>query len=51
VIPEWKRVERAHFLNNRGYICHDCRVYLQDPKNPLSKPAKCRYDPYQVRWE
>jgi len=33
------------------YICHDCRVYLQDPQEPLSKPAKCRYDPYQARWE
>jgi SPASM domain peptide maturase of grasp-with-spasm system len=33
------------------YICHDCRVYLQDTKEPLSKPAKCRYDPYEARWE
>lgn len=33
------------------YICHDCRAYLQNPGEPLSKPAKCRYDPYQARWE
>jgi len=33
------------------YICHDCRAYLQAPEESLSKPAKCRYDPYQARWE
>ena len=33
------------------YICHDCRAYVQDPGNPLSKPAKCRYNPYEARWE
>jgi SPASM domain peptide maturase of grasp-with-spasm system len=32
------------------YICHDCRAYLTDPEQPLSKPAKCRYDPYTCRW-
>ena len=33
------------------YICHDCRAYVQDPRQPLSKPAKCRYNPYEARWE
>jgi SPASM domain peptide maturase of grasp-with-spasm system len=33
------------------YICHDCRAYLQTPGEPLSKPAKCRYNPYEARWE
>jgi SPASM domain peptide maturase of grasp-with-spasm system len=33
------------------YICHDCRAYLQEPGEPLSKPAKCRYNPYEARWE
>jgi SPASM domain peptide maturase of grasp-with-spasm system len=33
------------------YICHDCRAYLKDPEQPLSKPAKCRYNPYAGRWE
>lgn len=33
------------------YICHDCRAYLQDSSEPLSKPAKCRYNPYEARWE
>lgn len=28
------------------YACTDCRAYLEDPDNPLSKPAKCGYDPY-----
>ena len=33
------------------YICHDCRAYVADPAQPLSKPARCRYNPYQGRWE
>jgi SPASM domain peptide maturase of grasp-with-spasm system len=33
------------------YICTDCRVYLSDPNNPLSKPAKCSYNPYTGEWE
>lgn len=33
------------------YICHDCRAYVKDPAQPLSKPAKCRYNPYEGRWE
>jgi SPASM domain peptide maturase of grasp-with-spasm system len=32
------------------YACSDCRAHLSDPNNPLSKPAKCSYDPYQGRW-
>lgn len=33
------------------YICSDCRVYVEDPTNPYSKPLKCGYDPYQGIWE
>ncbi len=33
------------------YICHDCRAYVADPDNALSKPAKCNYNPYEARWE
>jgi SPASM domain peptide maturase of grasp-with-spasm system len=33
------------------YICHDCRAYVSKPDQPLSKPAKCRYNPYEARWE
>lgn len=33
------------------YICNDCRAYLSEPNNELSKPAKCTYDPYQAKWE
>lgn len=29
------------------YICTDCRAYLNDP---LAKPSKCGYDPYQNTW-
>ncbi len=33
------------------YVCTDCRAYLEDPKNQLSKPLKCGYDPYKGVWE
>ena len=33
------------------YVCHDCRVFISDPDQPLSKPSKCRYNPYEGRWE
>lgn len=33
------------------YVCTDCRAYLEDPKNILSKPLKCGYDPYKGVWE
>lgn len=33
------------------YICTDCRAYLRDPADPLSKPARCAYDPYHARWD
>jgi SPASM domain peptide maturase of grasp-with-spasm system len=32
------------------YICTDCRAYLSDESDPLSKPAKCNYDPYSASW-
>lgn len=32
------------------FICQDCRAYLQEPTNKLSKPLKCNYDPYQGKW-
>jgi SPASM domain peptide maturase of grasp-with-spasm system len=32
------------------YICTDCRVFVTDPDDPLSKPAKCSYDPYSGSW-
>jgi SPASM domain peptide maturase of grasp-with-spasm system len=32
------------------YVCTDCRAHLSDPGNPLSKPAKCAYDPYTATW-
>jgi len=33
------------------YACTDCRAYLEDPHDILSKPLKCGYDPYKGRWE
>lgn len=32
------------------YICTDCRVFIDDPSNILSKPAKCKYNPYEASW-
>lgn len=33
------------------YICTDCRAYLEDPENILSKPLKCGYNPHTCKWE
>ena len=33
------------------YICTDCRAYIEDPDNILSKPLKCGYNPYTCEWE
>ncbi len=32
------------------YACTDCRAYLSDPQDSLSKPLKCGYDPYKGVW-
>ena len=32
------------------YMCSDCRVFLKDKNNPLSKPLHCNYDPYTGKW-
>ena len=33
------------------YACTDCRAYLEDPQDILSKPLKCGYDPYAGAWD
>lgn len=33
------------------YMCTDCRVFINDPKNIYSQPAKCTYNPYICLWE
>lgn len=33
------------------YVCTDCRAYLDNPDDELSKPLKCGYDPYLNTWE
>lgn len=33
------------------YICSDCRAFIQDRDNLLSKPLKCGYDPYTNVWK
>jgi len=32
------------------YVCTDCRAFLEDPKDMLSKPLKCGYDPESGQW-
>lgn len=32
------------------YVCTDCRAYIDDPDELLSKPLKCGYDPHSGRW-
>jgi SPASM domain peptide maturase of grasp-with-spasm system len=32
------------------WMCSDCRVFIQDESNPLSKPSKCGYNPYINKW-
>jgi SPASM domain peptide maturase of grasp-with-spasm system len=32
------------------YICTDCRAYLENPNDILSKPLKCGYNPYTGEW-
>lgn len=32
------------------YICLDCRAFVQNPGDLLSKPLKCSYDPYSGTW-
>jgi len=32
------------------YICTDCRAYVEDPSDILSKPLKCGYNPYTGEW-
>lgn len=33
------------------YICTDCRVFIENKKDNLSKPSKCTYNPYKAKWE
>ncbi|MCW3465058.1 grasp-with-spasm system SPASM domain peptide maturase [Chitinophaga nivalis] len=33
------------------HICTDCRAYLENPQDILSKPLKCGYNPYTCEWE
>lgn len=32
------------------HICTDCRAFLENPEDILSKPLKCGYDPYTGEW-
>ncbi|MBI1286674.1 MAG: grasp-with-spasm system SPASM domain peptide maturase [Flavobacteriales bacterium] len=33
------------------YICTDCRAFVSDVDDDLSKPLRCSYDPYLAKWE
>jgi SPASM domain peptide maturase of grasp-with-spasm system len=32
------------------YVCSDCRVFVKNPFDPYSQPAKCNYNPYIGKW-
>lgn len=32
-------------------ICSDCRIYIDNPKDLHSRPAKCDYNPYIAKWK
>ena len=32
------------------YACTDCRAFIEDPEDILSKPLKCGYNPYTGKW-
>lgn len=33
------------------YICTDCRIFIENDNDVLSKPSKCNYNPYNATWE
>jgi SPASM domain peptide maturase of grasp-with-spasm system len=33
------------------HMCTDCRVFIKDPENIFSQPAKCTYNPYIAKWQ
>jgi SPASM domain peptide maturase of grasp-with-spasm system len=33
------------------YVCTDCRAFIEDPEDILSKPLKCGYDPESGEWD
>jgi len=33
------------------YMCNDCRIFISDEKDILSKPLKCSYNPITSLWE
>ena len=33
------------------YICQDCRAIIKQPNNIYSKPQKCKYNPYEAKWD
>ncbi|KAF5084361.1 hypothetical protein DSECCO2_79890 [anaerobic digester metagenome] len=33
------------------HMCTDCRVFIKDPENIYSQPAKCTYNPYIAKWQ
>jgi|SRR5690554_1406822 len=33
------------------HVCTDCRAFIENPNDILSKPLKCGYNPYDGTWE
>ncbi|MFK7748514.1 MAG: grasp-with-spasm system SPASM domain peptide maturase [Kordia sp.] len=55
--PDFKEVwtinkDKIHVCKDCEFrhICTDCRAYVEDPNDILSKPLKCGYNPYLGEW-
>lgn len=56
-IPEFKKYwninkDKIHVCKDCEfrYICTDCRAFVEDAEDILSKPLKCGYNPYEGVW-
>ncbi len=52
--PEYWRIKKDMIdvckICEFRYICPDCRVFITDDTDILSKPKKCNYDPITAVW-
>lgn len=42
---------KVKIVNTDRYMCLDCRIYITDPHDPFSAPAKCNYNPCTNKWQ
>jgi len=56
-LPEFRKLwdinkDKIHVCKDCEFrhVCTDCRAYVENPKDILSKPLKCGYNPYTGEW-